>query len=423
MSHGQLRLITGKKGAAKTLWTVDHAFKEYEKNPDRDYFSDIDELKHSGFKVAPEDWREVPDNSLVIYDEVQFKLLFSRHNNKRDTQILELTTMRKRGITIWIITQKARFLNADVIGLVDEHVHLERNGKHSSKVYIWQDAELVITKTKKMFAFEKYVYGHPQHLYGFYKSIEDGAKHDTTKSYVNKGVVSVIISGVMAALFLGYFLYKSGGGVTISGGGEENAQNAEKVSPMGDKVLDAENDKKTEELVESIRKCQSQFGWTFDQCKQAYDTETEEKRTEALEQSTGNNLEQVVFQYNANKPFEATYTANAEPTDFPKFSGCMKKNGKYVAYTQQGTILHDVSTSDCRRVIDDGDRPFNYYAEKKEIKPASPQDDDNYKKAYSENIARLDAERYAKSLNAEVQAEPLDLNQSRTSLITGANSL
>lgn len=422
MSHGLLRLITGKKGAAKTLWTVDHAFKEYEKNPERDYFSDIDELKHSGFKVAPEDWREVPDNSLVIYDEVQFKLLFSRHNNKRDTQILELTTMRKRGITIWIITQKARFLNADVLGLVDEHVHLERNGKRSSKVFIFQDAELMITKTKKLFAFEKYVYGHPQHLYGFYKSIEDGAKHDTSRSYVNKGVVSVIISLVLALGFGGYFIYTSlGGGIKV--GGEESGKNTEKVYPVGDKVLDAENDKKTAQLVESIRTCQSQFGWTFDQCKQAYDAETEVKRTEALEQSTGNNMEQVVFTYNANKPFEASYTAMNEPTDFPKFSGCMKKNGKYVAYTQQGTILHDVSTSDCRRVIDDGDRPFNYYAEKKEIKPVSPQDDDNYKKAYSENIARLDAERYAKSLNAEVRAEPLDMNQSRTSLITGANSL
>lgn len=422
MSHGLLRLITGKKGAAKTLWTVDHAFKEYEKNPERDYFSDIDELKHSGFKVAPEDWREVPDNSLVIYDEVQFKLLFSRHNNKRDTQILELTTMRKRGITIWIITQKARFLNADVLGLVDGHVHLERNGKRSSKVFIFQDAELMITKTKKLFAFEKYVYGHPQHLYGFYKSIEDGAKHDTSRSYVNKGVVSVIFTLVLAFGFGGYFIYKSlGGGVKV--GGEESGKNTEKVHPVGDKVLDAENDKKTAQLVESIRTCQSQFGWTFDQCKQAYDTETEVKRTEALEQSTGNNMEQVVFTYNANKPFEASYTAMNEPTDFPKFSGCMKKNGKYVAYTQQGTILHDVSTSDCRRVIDDGDRPFNYYAEKKEIKPVSPQDDDNYKKAYSENIARLDAESYAKSLNAEVQAQSLDMNQSRTSLITGANSL
>lgn len=422
MSHGQLRLITGKKGAAKTLWTVDHAFKEYEKNPERDYYSDIDELKHSGFKVAPEDWREVPDNSLVIYDEVQFKLLFSRHNNKRDTQILELTTMRKRGITIWIITQKARFLNADVLGLVDEHVHLERNGKRSSKVFIFLDAELMITKTKKLFAFEKYVYGHPQHLYGFYKSIEDGAKHDTSRSYVNKGVISVLITLVLAFGFGGYFIYKSlGGGVKV--GGEESGKNTEKVHPVGDKVLDAENDKKTAQLVESIRTCQSQFGWTFDQCKQAYDTETEVKRTEALEQSTGNNMEQVVFTYNANKPFEASYTVMNEPTDFPKFSGCMKKNGKYVAYTQQGTILHDVSTSDCRRVIDDGDRPFNYYAEKKEIKSVSPQDDDNYKKAYSENIARLDAERYAKSLNAEVQAQPLDMNQSRMSLITGANSL
>ncbi|EYT12631.1 zonular occludens toxin domain protein [Acinetobacter sp. 1592897] len=36
----------------------------------------------------------------------------------------------------------------------------------------------------------------------------------------------------------------------------------------------------------------------------------------------------------------------------------MKKHGKYVAYTQQGTVLHDVSQSDCRKLIEDGDRPF-----------------------------------------------------------------
>ncbi|MFH4316623.1 Zonular occludens toxin, partial [Acinetobacter baumannii] len=50
-----------------------------------------------------------------------------------------------------------------------------------------------------------------------------------------------------------------------------------------------------------------------------------------------------------------------EVTAKPVFSGCMKKNGKYVAYTQQGTILHDVSQSDCRKLMEDGDRPFNYF--------------------------------------------------------------
>lgn len=38
----------------------------------------------------------------------------------------------------------------------------------------------------------------------------------------------------------------------------------------------------------------------------------------------------------------------------------MKKGDKYFAYTQQGTILQ-ASNIDCRRLIDDGDRPFNYF--------------------------------------------------------------
>lgn len=63
-------------------------------------------------------------------------------------------------------------------------------------------------------------------------------------------------------------------------------------------------------------------------------------------------MEQVVFEYNANKPFDTVYETSARLTDFPKFAGCMKKNGKYVAYTQQGTILHKVSSSDCQRVIE-----------------------------------------------------------------------
>jgi hypothetical protein len=39
----------------------------------------------------------------------------------------------------------------------------------------------------------------------------------------------------------------------------------------------------------------------------------------------------------------------------------MKTGSKYQAYTQQGTKL-DVSQADCERLIQDNDRPFNYFA-------------------------------------------------------------
>ena len=125
----KIRLITGGIGTGKSLWTVEQLFKEHEKTPEREIYTDITGIKHTGIKKAPDDWREIPNNSLIVYDEVQYRDLFSRHNSKRDKQILDLTTIRKRGIELWLITQRARFLNADVLGLVNEHVHLERVGQ------------------------------------------------------------------------------------------------------------------------------------------------------------------------------------------------------------------------------------------------------------------------------------------------------
>ena len=74
--------------------------------------------------------------------------------------------------------------------------------------------------------------------------------------------------------------------------------------------------------------------------------------------------ESVGVAYNPSKPYEdseiqdnLTYQVTAKPV----FSGCMKTGSKYQAYTQQGTKL-DVSQADCERLIQDNDRPFNYFA-------------------------------------------------------------
>lgn len=56
----------------------------------------------------------------------------------------------------------------------------------------------------------------------------------------------------------------------------------------------------------------------------------------------------------------------------PVFSGCTKFNGKYYAYTQQGTKLN-VSSEDCRKLIENGDRPFNYFASSQQQQSQQPQ--------------------------------------------------
>ena len=66
---------------------------------------------------------------------------------------------------------------------------------------------------------------------------------------------------------------------------------------------------------------------------------------------------------------------------------------------------------------------INKAAQKQEIKPLEQAKDELYKKAYQENIARLDAERYAKSQDAQVKSEQIPLGTKPPSNITGAHSL
>lgn len=356
---GLLRLITGKKGAAKTLWVVDHLFKEFEKDPERNYFSDITALKHTGVQPAPDDWREIPDNSLIVYDEVQFKLLFSRHNSKRDMQILDLTEMRKRGIEMWIITQRARFLNADVLGLVDEHIEIQRNGKRTSKVYVFQDAETNITKTKKLFASDKYVYAHPQELWGFYESIKDGAKHGN-RSFLNKGAITTGITLFIAAVFAITFIYKSlhHGGMKVSSGTEkQHVQDVPKVNPQVQQQVSSSTTNVNPSDLSAM--CRQAVNLQKPECVKWFDDLTKNKSSV--------NQDGTVVQsvsYHPEDPYndlDIKKNMQYQIVNQPKFSGCMKINGQYRAYTEQGTYLN-ASKSVCDRLMrDSGSRPYDYF--------------------------------------------------------------
>lgn len=364
---GLLKLITGKKGSGKSLWVVDQVFKEFDKGIFEHYYSDITNLKHSGIKPAPEDWTDVEDNSLIIYDEVQFKLLFSRFNSKRDKQILELTTMRKRGIEMWIITQQARALNADVVGLVDEHVHIERNGDKTSKVYVFQDAKMQVRKTDKMFPFDKYVFAHPQHLYGFYESVKDGTNH-VKRSWLNKGVITTALTLALVVIFGGYFIYKGfSNGLTIKDANEKPTNTAQQTKEQSStQNQDSQKAQNTEvNQASSIQDlseiCRQASNLSKPECVKWYDDLSKSKSSV--------NPDGTVIQavsYNPDKPYDFEYQPKVQPTDFPRMSGVMKlSNGQLMAVDQQGNYMQNVSQQDCKKWLS-GYRPFDYFAQQKQ---------------------------------------------------------
>ena len=352
----KIRFITGGIGTGKSLWTVEQLFKEHEKTPEREIYTDITGIKHTGIKKAPDDWREIPNNSLIVYDEVQYRDLFSRHNSKRDKQILDLTTIRKRGIELWLITQRARFLNADVLGLVNEHVHLERVGQKISNVYIWQEAELNITKTKKMFAFDKYRWAYPEHIFGFYESIQPDAKHNK-RSYLNKAVVSIVITLVLA-LIAGAIFVKFAASKGISATGVETKKPEKQT--MAQPIQNPNSTPVSSPVASDLSvECRKGANVEKPECVKWFDDLSKNNASV----STVENGETVVS-YNPTQPFDDQIqkSVSYQVTAKPVFSGCMKTSNGYQAYTQQGTKL-DVSKSDCERLIKNNDRPFNYFAQ------------------------------------------------------------
>jgi len=352
----KIRLITGGIGTGKSLWTVEALFKEHEKNPERLIYTDITGIKHTGILKAPDDWREIPNNSLIVYDEVQYRELFSRHNSKRDKQILDLTTIRKRGIELWLITQRARFLNADVLGLVNEHVHLERVGQKVSNVYIWQEAEMNITKTKKLFAFDKYRWAYPEHIFGFYESIQPDAKHNK-RSYLNKGVIGVIAT-LIFALIAGAIFIKFAASKGISASGVETKKHDKQLSVQSVPNTKTDVAPASSPVAADLNvECRKGANVEKPECVKWFNDLSKNGSSVAP-------VQQEQVSYNPSKPFDDNIqkSVSYQVTAKPVFSGCTKIGNKYQAYTQQGTKL-DVSKSDCERLIKNNDRPFNYFAQ------------------------------------------------------------
>ena len=357
----ELLLITGKKGHGKTLWTVDEGFKQYDQGKFDHYYADITGLRHKGFQPV-DDWRDCADNSLIILDEVQFKKAFNRAGGKFEKEVIELTTMRKRGVTIWLITQRARLLNADVLALVDRHIHVERNGEKTSRIYEFGDAEMNITKTKKLFAQDKYVYTHNQEIYAFYESIKEGAKH-YKKSYINKGVVSTAITLALVVIFGGYFIYsgwtKDGMKIGSTGTQEQPAvknKNTATASPSTETSPVAQASQNNPQDLSTF--CRSAVNVSKPECVKWFD---DLSKNGSSVTSSGQVIQTV--SYNPNKPYDFEYQPQVQPTDFPRMSGVIKMaNGQFMAIDQQGNYMTNISQSDCKRWLS-GYRPFNYFAQ------------------------------------------------------------
>ncbi|MBP1484919.1 zonular occludens toxin domain-containing protein [Acinetobacter baumannii] len=344
----RIRLTTGGIGAGKTYLNVKLADEAHKKGQYTKIYSNIrahSELTDYVYDL-PDDWRECENGSLVIIDELQFNEKFSKHfSQRRDKEVVDITMIRHDGIDMWLITQSTKFMNSDIRELVNEHFYIEVTGKKTSKCYCFAQAQTSISKAVKKQAHDEFSYTLEQKYFDMYKSTKDGVK-PTRTHHINMKLIGFVVGALFTlALIFGLLTYL----------GKSNKKNIDEMTKTNDVTQPAN----TKSIADQLKEQSALAGLTPEQYA---DLMNPEKRNAEMQAKNDVRLETIAIKYNPNRPYDVdTSNIQYQATSKPVFSGCIKKGKKYVAYTQQGTILRDVDPSDCKRLIEDGDRPFNYF--------------------------------------------------------------
>ena len=135
-----LTLITGVPGAGKSLRAV--ALVQDALKAGRAVYSDIDGHNAPGVQAAPDDWRDTPEGSLVVYDEAQRKFPSTgKPGVAEDERIRALETHRHTGHDIVFITQSPALIHHHIRKLVGRHIHVHRAaGLKRATLYTWDFA-------------------------------------------------------------------------------------------------------------------------------------------------------------------------------------------------------------------------------------------------------------------------------------------
>lgn len=355
-----IELITGKPGSYKSAYLMSVALKEMESGR-LVYFCNFRGLKAEkyGLNILEHfnEWASVPDGSLIIIDEVQE---FTRDvpTNAKTEELPQWMTLlekhRHRGIDFKIVTQHPMFIHTHIRRLLEKHIHMQRvQGMPFSNRREWQqvcsDPENLDNASIKK-GCTTTIYRPNKKVFDYYES----TVIDTYKFKIPRKLLTSLslVGGALAFVFwigapvFSKYINPTGDKEVV----QQMAENPNAPNPN----FSAEN-----QLKVNISKCIDQLNLTEQQCAEMYNPDLLAARHAELQESTGNHIDQIVIDYSPSDPFKPVQV-QYEVTAKPVFSGCTKFNGRYYAYTQQGTKL-DVDPSVCQRVIDDGDRPFNYF--------------------------------------------------------------
>lgn len=200
-----ITLITGVPGSGKSLYAVKLILEHIKEG--RQVYADIDGLCIEGVQPAPDDWRDTPDGSVVVYDECQQRFGPDGQGRAKNPAIQALEVHRHTGHDLIFITQRERLLHAHIRDLVGRHYHIQRQyGSHNVKIF--RRDEAIDTKSKSALnSCDQSLWRYDKKLFDCYKSATVHTHKMALPTWL-KMSGGVALLGVFAFAF---FLYQSKG--------------------------------------------------------------------------------------------------------------------------------------------------------------------------------------------------------------------
>ncbi|HFD2142372.1 zonular occludens toxin domain-containing protein [Acinetobacter baumannii] len=180
----------------------EQGFKRFQ--PVRTIYSNIKALKIDYVRANVYDWRNCPDGSIIVIDEVQLVEPYS-NTKVKDEIVMELTTHRHRGFDFYFITQAPSLLHPTIKELIGCHFHITRPYGRTPKIYRFGSCrQYPNTLVNKLNCEAKFDFKPQQRIFKLYKS----TTIDTHKPRYPKGLIGWALF-ILAACCL--FLYSCSG--------------------------------------------------------------------------------------------------------------------------------------------------------------------------------------------------------------------
>ncbi|WP_151738413.1 zonular occludens toxin domain-containing protein [Acinetobacter junii] len=373
-------LIVGQPRHGKSQYAAKMAFDYHQKNIEiqkridsgkfnpetdivREIYSDIEghAEKCDFVKPAPNDWRDVPPDSIIFMDEIHKRPEYCDNDGKmsQNPMIVDLTTHGHHNKDIILMTQDPERLNKGIRKLVEKMYLVKRPIQKPPFATIYEferwlrDPWQAAASTRSVNYQDSYKFFYKKKWQDMYTS---ASAHTSIQFKIQSKFIYAIIA-IAVLMTASYLLF-------TKSGGDKLARNAiggitgQKPEPGEIQQTEKKQQVASSNLQNLETECRKGVNVEKPECIKWFDQLTKN----GTSVSPGDNRQTTVT-YNPNQPYnnEIQKQVSYEVTAKPLFSGCMKTGNNYQAYTQQGTKL-DVSQADCERLIKDNDRPFNYFA-------------------------------------------------------------